>query len=385
MLTRERLKDPVFWNDVTQLLKTVVAATVAWVLAAEAFELEQPFLAPWAAILVVNGTVYRTMSKGARQVAATVAGVLLASGIGNWLGLEVSSVLLVVMLGLAVGALPWLDGEETTVAATALVVLATGFSDDDVVLLARLLDTAIGIGVGILVNLVVWPPLRRRTALRAIDKVDDLVGELVCDVATGLRGRLTHEQIEEWVQRTRDLDQLVDDAWALVRQAVESARLNPRRPARSIRDPREWYSLLRRLEQAIAESRSLARTLDHSLAAGRTWEEPFRACFCELLDDVGTAILAAEDEPLRAARGKLDDVIGSLSDRGLSRELWPEYGAVLTNLRNIIADMDEVAAANPLGQPPLPFEVLRRRRAVDAERETAAGPARSGAPAPHDA
>jgi hypothetical protein len=35
--------------------------------------------------------------------------------------------------------------------------------------------------------------------------------------------------------------------------------------------------------------------------------------------------------------------------------LWPIYGSLLVTLRNILDAMDEVAAANPLQQPPLPF------------------------------
>ena len=57
-----RLRDPIFWNGATQLVKTVVAAVVAWVLAASTLDLPQPFLAPWSALLVVHATVYRTFS-----------------------------------------------------------------------------------------------------------------------------------------------------------------------------------------------------------------------------------------------------------------------------------------------------------------------------------
>lgn len=363
MTGRVRWQDPILWNDVVQLAKTAVAATVAWLLAAEVLDLEQPFLAPWAAILVVHGTVYKTVDQGARQVAATIAGVLLASAVGNLLGLGVTTVALAVLLGLLVGALPWFDGQETTVAATALVVVATGFSDDDAVLLARLLDTAIGIGVGIVVNLVVWPPLRRRTAVRAIDRIDDRLGELVCEMGHAVRDGVDHDLVETWVERTRDLDELIDEAWALVRQAVESARLNPRRSARELRDPADWYELLRRLEQAVAESRSLARTLGHSVAADRTWDDDFRTCFADLLTEAGDAIVDAEVEPLLRARARLDEVIATLHAEGLQVGTWAEYGGVLTNLRNVIAAMDEVARVNPLGEPPVPVAALVRRRA----------------------
>ena len=74
----DRLSDPVWWNDVLQLGKTVLAAVVAWVLAASVLDLPQPFLAPWSALLVVHATVYRTFSKGSQQVAATVVAVVLA-------------------------------------------------------------------------------------------------------------------------------------------------------------------------------------------------------------------------------------------------------------------------------------------------------------------
>jgi uncharacterized membrane protein YccC len=282
--------------------------------------------------------------------------------VGNLLGLDVVSMGVVIALGLAVGSLPWLAGEQATAAATALVVLATGFADDEVTLVVRLLDTGIGIAVGIVVNLAVWPPLRRRTALHALDRMDDAVGEVLVEIGEGLLASPTAEDVEGWVQRTRDLDEELDDAWALVRQARESARLNPRRSARPLRDPHEWVELLRRIEQAVAETRSLARTIGHSLAAERWWDPTFRKTFADLLRESGAAIVVADPEPLLAARGRLVAEIRALSEQPLDPSLWPEYGGVLTNLRNVLAAMDEVARANPLGQPPLPFRRVPGRR-----------------------
>ena len=232
-----RLRDPVFWNDGTQLLKTGLAAVLAWVLATEVFSLSQSFLAPWAALLVVHATVYRTFSRGLRQVAAAVAGVVLAWAVGNALGLDTVSVAVVIALGLAIGALPWFGEEAITVAATAMVVLTTGFSSDDSMLLDRLGDTAIGIVVGLLVNAAVWPPLRRRTAITAMNHIDDDIGELLADMGTRLVDGCDDDDVADWVDRTRELDGDLDHAWSLVRQAQESGRLNPRRSARELRDP----------------------------------------------------------------------------------------------------------------------------------------------------
>lgn len=177
-----RARDPILWNDVTQLAKTVLAAVVAWVLATSVFDLPQSFLAPWAALLVVHATVYRTFSRGLRQVSVAVIGVLLAWAVGNALGLDTAAVAVVLALGLGIGAFRWFGEESTTVAATALVVVTTGFSDDDSMLVSRLLDTGIGIAVGLLVNLLVWPPLRRRTAIAAMDRIDDRIGALLGEI-----------------------------------------------------------------------------------------------------------------------------------------------------------------------------------------------------------
>ena len=185
---RDKVRDPVFWSDVTQLVKTVVAVTLAWVLAVVLVGTTQSFLAPWAALLVVQATVFRTFSQGARQVAAAVAGVLLAWSAGTLIGPDVAALGAVVFLGLLLGSSRWLEGEATTAAATGLVVLTTGFADDQHLLVDRLLDTGIGIAVGLLVNVAVWPPLRRRTAIAALDALDDRIGGLLVASATGWPG-----------------------------------------------------------------------------------------------------------------------------------------------------------------------------------------------------
>jgi uncharacterized membrane protein YccC len=353
------MKDPVFWTDVIQLAKTVVAAVLAWILATSVLDLPQSFLAPWSALLVVHATVYRTFSQGVRQVGAAVLGVVVAWAVGNTLGIDPLAVAVALTLGLVLGTIPWFEDQATTIAATALIVLTTGFSDNDFVLLSRLADTGIGIAVGLLVNLTVWPPLRRRTAISALDALDDEVGQLLVDMGDGLAAGYTAEDVEAWSDRTRSLDDDLDDAWSYVRQARESARMNPRRPAGELRDPQQWMDLLRRMEQALAETRSMGRTLAHALESGRSWDPEFREGYIAVLHEAGAGIVHAELPRVRAARARLDGLVDLLNEQSPISRLWPVYGGLIINLRNILDSMDEVAGANPLSQPPLPFH--RRR------------------------
>jgi uncharacterized membrane protein YgaE (UPF0421/DUF939 family) len=345
---RQRLRDPVTWTDLIQLVKTVVAAVAAWVLATEVFGLPQAFLAPWSALLVVHATVYRTFSRGARQVVSAVLGVLIAWLVGNTLGPTPMAVGVLLLIGLLLGSISWFKDDTTTIAATGLIVLTTGFSTDDVVLVSRLFDTAIGVGVGLLVNLVVWPPLRDYSAARAIDRIDDGIGELLKTMASQLVERGSEEQVDEWVERTRELEGEIDEAWALLRQARESSRLNPRRAAKGLRKSEVYEQILNDNEQAVAEVRSMARTVGHSIEDVNEWEPVFRDRWLRLLREAGVAIATPDAARVTEVRAKLNELARDLSTEDLSSRHWPEYGALLLNLRNVVTCMDRVAEANPL-------------------------------------
>jgi uncharacterized membrane protein YccC len=344
---RDRLRDPVVWGNALQILKTVAAAVAAWGLAVTVFDLPQPFLAPWAALLTVHTTVYRTLERGLQQVAAAVLGVLLAVAAGSAFGVSAASLGAMLLVAMAAGTTRVLRDESTTAAATALVVLLTGYSGDAGALTGRLLDTAIGIGVGLLVNLLIWPPLRDRTAARQIDIIDDRLGVLLADIARGLREGGDGVDPDHWVERTRELDGDVADAWAVHRQARESGRLNVR-PAASarVRASHDLIPLLARLEQAIADTRSMAATIGRT--GVRDMDPRFRATWLDLLARTGEAVIAADPEAIDRVRTDLERDARTLA--GADGELSPRpvHGALMVNLRNILDAMDAVADAQPV-------------------------------------
>jgi uncharacterized membrane protein YgaE (UPF0421/DUF939 family) len=357
-----RLRDPVLWTDGLQLLKTVGAAVLAWVLAEQVFGLEQPFLAPWAALLTVHATVFRTFKRGFQQVAAAVLGVVLAFVAGTTLGINAAALALVLLVGMSAGWVRGMRDESTTAAATALVVLLTGSSTDPGMLVDRLIDTGVGVVVGMLVNLVVWPPLRDRSAAKRVDAVDDRIGELLSDMATCMREGDEEDGIDEWSERTRDIDHEIDRAWSLVRQARESGRLNPRRRASPrIRASDDFALLLERLEQAVAETRSMARTV----VGARDWDPAFRERWIELLDRTGRAITAADVDGVERVGEDIEAAGRAFSTDERASRLAPAQGALLVNLRNIADAMGHVATAQPVRpEAPAHSAVPRRLRSA---------------------
>jgi uncharacterized membrane protein YgaE (UPF0421/DUF939 family) len=359
-----RLRDPVLWTNTSQLVKTVVAAVLAWILAVHVFDIPQPFLAPWAALLTVHATVFRTLRRGVQQVGATVLGVLLAFAAGTAFGVNALSLGVALLLGLLAGSVRGLRAETTTAAATALVVLTTGYSNDAAMLAARLLDTGIGIAVGLLVNLVVWPPLRDRSAAHQVDELDDRIGDLLAEIATALRRGCDATEADVWIARTGELDQDIDKAWSVVWQARESGRLNPRRSAAArMRRAESFGDILGRLEQAVAETRSMARTIRLAHVAPADWDPAFRGPWLRLLRRAGAAISGADVDAVRAVHADLERFAAELAVAALPARFWPVSGALLVNLRNILEALGAVAEAQPVEVPsPALARATARRR-----------------------
>jgi uncharacterized membrane protein YccC len=267
----------------------------------------------------------------------------------------------VILVGLLVGSVGGLRDETTTTAATALIVLTNGYSHNGGILGARLLDTGAGIAVGLLVNLLVWPPLRDRSAASQIDAVSGAVGRVLSEIADRLSSECRPADVDDWIAKTNALDRAIDRAWRIVAQARESGRLNPRRAtARRMRAAQNFDDILGRLGQAVAETRSMARTIGHARVPTAEWDPGFRERWRVLLDRAGVAIRAGDAEAVTSARADLTVFADELAVDHLREGFWPVAGAVLVNLRNILDALDVVADAQPVEVPRPTLRPARR-------------------------
>jgi hypothetical protein len=328
-----RRVDPVRVIDVTQNAKTVVAGVVAWVLATEVLGLEQAFLAPWAAVLVVHATVFRTVSRAGKQIAGTFIGVFLAWAAVQLLQPSWLAMGAMLVASFLVAIVPWMHDEGTNIGTTGIVVVATNAVAQSNLLTSRLLDTTVGVTVGLAVNLLVWPPLRDKAAFSRVRSLPGELAEIFADIADRLGPDLETSQVDDWVRQCREVDVHIDESWRLLWQAEESSRFNPRRsmPA-SIEDLTDALHLL---EQAVADTLSMARTVAGSAENRTEWGEDFRTRWKALLIDTAEGTRAGDVDRLRDVGRRLGDLAAELGDDELNRAAFLEYGGLLVNLRNI--------------------------------------------------
>jgi hypothetical protein len=347
----------------------------------------QPILAPLTALLVVQLTLYSTLTSGLDRIASVVTGVLVAVGVAGVTGLTWWSLGAVVALSLVVGRLMRLGPNLLEVPISAMLVLAAastsiGFHPGSPGLqttaIGRVVETLIGAVVGVLVNVLIAPPLY-------IQPADDAIGELVGKLsglsrqaAGTLRQGWTRAQADRFLQDARELGAEVARADAHLDRTEESARLNPRGRAAREAQPRLRIALTG-LEHAYVSLRNLARAvLDRTYYAPEEPDAAYRpearAALADVLDSFADAIDTvdpiATDEPsadeerllaadrfgeLLARRNRLAELL--LVDPSVDAAAWQQHGALLAAVDRLRVEVE--ASVRPPVRPWRPEPVVR--------------------------
>ena len=144
---------------------------------------------------------------------------------------------------------------------------------------------------------------------------------------------------------------------------MRAARLNLRRGAAARVDASHaLVPLLARLEQAVADTRSMAGTIGRAAASGGDWDPRFRAAWLDLVTRAGAAVIDADAHAITRVREDLESMARGLFAGGADTTPRPVHGALIVNLRNILEAMDAVAEAQPVRVPARPSAAAVGRR-----------------------
>ncbi|MFH8370810.1 aromatic acid exporter family protein [Streptomyces sp. NPDC018031] len=264
---------------VVQALRSTAAATISYVVALQLSSEPAPLTAPLTALLVVQVTLYATLTTGIRRVNSVVAGVLIASGFSALVGLTWWSLGLIILASLLVGHIVRVSEFVPEVAISAMLVLGVTQVADTA--WDRVLETLIGAVVGLLFNFFLAPPVWVQTAGESIEDLARRLRTLLHHMGQELGGHTPVERAAARLHEARRLDNDVAEVDAALRQAEDSLRFNPR-----VKEGLLHRVVLRTgldtLEICTVVLRVLARTLT-DLAKHRTDEPLFP-------EDVATAL-----------------------------------------------------------------------------------------------
>ncbi|MGR3933501.1 FUSC family protein [Streptomyces sp. BRA346] len=272
----KRRKAPV----VVQTLRSAAAATISYVVALQLSAEAAPLTAPLTALLVVQVTLFATLTTGIRRVNAVVVGVLLAIAFSILVGLTWWSLGLIILASLTAGHFARVSEFVPEVAISAMLVL--GVSQVTTTAWSRVLETLIGAVVGLAFNFLFAPPVWVQTAGESIVDLARRMRQLLLHMAEELGSPTPVERAAARLHEARRLDHDISQVDAALRQAEDSVRLNPR-----VKEGLLHRVVLRTgldtLEICTVVLRVLTRTLT-DLAKKRTDEPLFPADVAEALE-----------------------------------------------------------------------------------------------------
>lgn len=342
-----------------QTLRATAAATLAYVLAQRVSNEPDPLTAPLTALLVVQVTLYQTLTTGVRRVNSVIAGVVIAIGFSAVVGLSWWSLGLIILAALAVGQLVRVDEFVNEVAISAMLVL--GVTRVATQAWDRVLETLVGAGVGLAFNLVFAPPVWVDPAADSIGDLARRISLLLRRMGRELAGTPVVSQIEAKLYEARELDQYVAEVDYALRQAEDSLRFNPR-VSEGLLSRIVLRTGLDTLEICVVVVRVLTRTLT-DLAKRRDGEPllvpEIAGGFEQLLEHLGSAVQSfaelittqvsanAEQAETRLA-AELDEAWSSreaVAHRLLDRvredaDAWQLQGAMLAEVDRVLDELD---------------------------------------------
>ncbi|HYQ63098.1 FUSC family protein, partial [Actinophytocola sp.] len=278
--------------------KTTLAAMLSYLVAEAIGTSDKPVLAPLTALLVIQVTMYDTVRHSVQRVASVLAGVLVAVGVAELVGLSWWSLGAVVALSLVLGRLLRLGPQLLEVPISAMLVLAVGGDGD--VADSRVYETLIGAAVAVVVNLLIAPPLYLRPAGEAVRELADRIAEFSRELAATLRSGWSRAEADRWLTAARGMNAEVERADRVLVRAEEGARLNPRAGQTRREQPRLRIGLTG-LERCQMSLREVCRALlDRTYwvpeeEAGGVYPLEQRTVLADLLEVAADAVSSFDD------------------------------------------------------------------------------------------
>lgn len=338
-----RLKQPETTADLLLATKAVIAGTSAWAISVGVLGTEVAFMAPWTALLTVHATVHRSLSRGAQTAVSSAVGMGLAFVIMNFLGVNIFTFALALFIGLMGARLSWIRDEGIAIATTAIFI----FTADDPMFADRFIELLLGVAIGVLVNVLVLPPLRDQQADRYVDSINQRMGAVLGDMSQEFSKSWDTDRADAWLAETQSMSAELNSAWQMVKLARESRRKNPRRLLHrkdQSDDDVDYEQVLNHIDEGISHLRNMTRTMREATWAVSSWDEQFREGWVRIACDLGEAI-ADPDGDVAALEGNLDTLVTKMSRaEDLPHIQWPIYGAMLASLRHIIHIFSDVTS-----------------------------------------
>jgi Aromatic acid exporter family member 1 len=360
-------------DTILLIVKSALAATIAWVLADVVLAAPSATFAPFSALLMVQVTISQSLDQALRYAGAVVAGVVLTAALSLVLGPTIPTFAILMLAGLTIGRWRRLGSQGSQVAVAALFAFSafaqSSSQESSLTQLSSIAGLVVGgCAIGVLVNLLIVPPLRYRGGAYAVSSLSASETDLLTDMGRAMgAGMPDRDQIRDWSSRAGQIQGLVGQARASIEQAAESMRLNPRRLfMRETVEFSGYRHTVTALERANEQALSMTRGLDHAATRNVGPDDTERAFAGRCATVLDAAADAAEilgsihtvadldrdsdlDAPLERGRQGVQDASQHADEHDLDDGPdGPIFTGLLTDMRRLVEEFGQ--ARQQLGE-----------------------------------
>ena len=340
--------------------KTAIAAGLAWVAALAANPHGKPYFAPLAVLLVVQPTVYDSLSRAFQRVAGVVVGVTAALTVSHFLAPSAWSIGLIIFAGLLLGWAAHMGPQGAVqIPVSAILVFlvgrtSPGYGGE------RVVDTAIGAAVAVIAVLLSpsapGPDAVMSKALEPLRRC----AEILREISTGISSPWTPAAAAAWREDARTLI----DTIATARTEHHGHQLSSRW---NLRAHRERMALGRADEALVCGERiaSYTRSMARALTDGSDQARPMPTlsamvaatasatdAYAVWISSAGTAadrVLLAQ--AVHAADDALASALARVQERwGSDPGPWLSFGITMAMSQRILAEVSR--PLNPAEREP---------------------------------
>ncbi|MCC6943092.1 MAG: FUSC family protein [Thermomicrobiales bacterium] len=347
-----------------RVIKSALAAVLAYWLARFLPGNPNPILAPLTAIFSINLTIAGSMKDAWQRILGVLFGILFAWIVFELIGPGSVAIGIIIVASFYAGRRLGLEasGVQQLAVSTLLVVLGAAGTQLDNVAILHLANTLIGTGVGLLLNASVAPPNHVPRARQELDKLGHGIEAILDDLRLGLRRGIDHPTSLQALYAAREVVETLHAVDTALQNADESLTYNLMG-----KNQREVLRVYRRIGEALEHSalqtRIIARALTDATStapagSGRPdWLEPsvLGEPLAELLDEVHLALQTfllpldegdAKPVPITVAgmaqkRQELNAVAKSSLDL-IAPDGWILLGAIVALSTQLVTDLSAV-------------------------------------------
>lgn len=289
----------VLWPRLQLALKAGLAAGVAFAIAPfmPGSAADYPYYAPLGALVAMYENVAGSMRQGVQTLVGLAIGVGLAFMLFSLGSPSPWTVAVVMGLGVILAGLPKIGSGRDWIPTAALLVLLVGGHNPDTFSFGYLFQMGVGVTVGIVVNLLVFPPLHFRAAELSIAELRQALAQQLWDMGKALKESWPPEHVD-WSRRSEALAAHARSVRLAVEKADASRQANPRRHLHP-RDLNLDYRNLRDLERLTFHVQDVTQVLSDVIWAEDTpfvVPDEYAVPLGDAMASVGDVLRALEEE-----------------------------------------------------------------------------------------